>query len=376
MTKKLILFLFALFFFFGIAKNVNAQTQKAPQTEKRVEAIITKVLEDSQIIEDSGNKHPYQRLQLLGTSGEYKGKSFVIENGKYDQTGIIDYKVGDKVVLSVIKDSQGKDSFSVTDFVRRTPLLFLFLIFVGLAVVVGGKRGMTSLIGMAITFAILLLFVLPQVLKGADPVSTTLIASIVIVPVTFCLSHGVNKKSLSAIIGTFISLLITGLLAYFFVESSHLSGFASDEAGYLQTIKNGTINIHGLILSGLIIGLLGVLQDITISQAAVVFQLKDARKDLNFFELFKRAMDVGRDHIASMSNTLVLVYAGASLPLLLLFLTNPLPFSAVVNFEIVAEEIVRTLISSIGLILAVPITTALTALIVEFKTKEVKSSQD
>jgi len=120
----------------------------------------------------------------------------------------------------------------------------------------------------------------------------------------------------------------------------------------------------------LIIGLLGILQDITISQAAVVCQLKNTDHKLKFDELFSRAMDVGRDHIASMSNTLILVYAGVSLPLLLLFLTNPLPFSAVINFEMIAEEIVRTLISSIGLILAVPITTALTAFVVSYHSQK------
>jgi uncharacterized membrane protein len=174
---------------------------------------------------------------------------------------------------------------------------------------------------------------------------------------------------LCAVAGTLIALGITGVLASIFVQSSHLTGFASDEANYLMVARHGTIDIHGLLLAGIIIGLLGVLQDITISQAAIVYQLKDATHSIKPIELFSRAMDVGRDHIASMSNTLILVYAGVSLPLLLLFVNSPLPFSQVINFELIAEEIVRTLVASIGLIIAVPITTLLTTLFVVFTFK-------
>lgn len=356
------------FAFFGMVK--QGQAQQKPQNSIRTEAIVVKVLENSEIIEDTGNRHPYQKLQLIGTVGYYKGKTLLVENGKYDQSGVLIYNTGDKIVLNVVRDLSGKETITITDYVRRTPLLFLLLIFVVLAVVVGGKRGFTSIMGMVVTFAILFLAVLPQVLRGVNPVMITILAATFIVPVTFSLAHGFNKKTLCAIAGTFISLFITGFLAAMFVNSAHLSGFASEEASYLNVAKSGLIDIQGLLLAGIIIGLLGILQDITISQAAIVFQLKEANDKLKFSSLFKRAMDVGRDHIASMSNTLILVYAGASLPLLLLFLTNPLPFSAVVNFEIIAEEIVRTLISSIGLILAVPITTALTALVVDSISKK------
>jgi uncharacterized membrane protein len=170
-------------------------------------------------------------------------------------------------------------------------------------------------------------------------------------------------------LGTFIALILTGALASFFVQQAHLSGFASEEAGYLDVMKKGSIDIKGLLFAGIIIGLLGVLQDITVSQAAVVYQLKKANAKMKFIDLFTHAMDVGRDHIASMTNTLILVYAGASLPLLLLFINNPLPFSQVVNSEMISQEIVTTLISSIGLIIAVPITTLLTAFIAGVKTE-------
>jgi len=158
---------------------------------------------------------------------------------------------------------------------------------------------------------------------------------------------------------TFIALVITGILANVFVEVAKLTGYASEEAGFLQVAKQGMMNIRGLLLAGIIIGTLGVLDDITVSQAAIVQQLKEISSKISPKELFSRAMNIGRDHIASMINTLVLVYTGASLPLLLLFIDSSHSFSEVINYEIIAVEIIRTLVGSIGLIAAVPITTFL-----------------
>jgi len=202
-------------------------------------------------------------------------------------------------------------------------------------------------------------------LAGGNPIQIAIIGSLFIIPLTFYLSHGFNKKTTVAIIGTLIALVITGILANVFVEISKLTGFASENAAFLQVARGGTVNIRGLLLAGIIIGVLGVLDDITVSQSAVIFQLKKANPKLKQFDLYKKAMDVGQDHISSMVNTLILVYTGAAMPLLLLFINNPHPFSEVINYEIVADEIVRTLVGSIGLILAVPITTIIASVAVE-----------
>jgi uncharacterized membrane protein len=166
------------------------------------------------------------------------------------------------------------------------------------------------------------------------------------------------------VIGTVIALIFTGLLSLFFVEATKLSGFASEEAAFVKAAKGDLINIKGLLLAGMLISILGVLDDITVAQANVVYQLKKVSDKLRVGQLYSRAMDVGKDHIASMVNTLILVYTGAALPLLLLFIDNAAPFSEVINYEVVAEEIVRTLVASMGLILAVPITTYITAMMV------------
>ena len=221
---------------------------------------------------------------------------------------------------------------------------------------------MASLAGLVVSFFVIFKFMLPQILLGQNPVTAAVVSSMFIVPITFYASHGINKKTTAAVLGTVIALVLTGALAAFFIEFGKITGFASEEAMFLQNIRQGTINLKGLVLAGIIIGTLGVLDDITISQSAIVAQLKKASSSIRFKELYFRSMDVGVDHIASMINTLILVYAGAAMPLLLLFVNNPQPFTEVINYEIFAEEAVRTFVSSIGLMSAVPITTLIAAL--------------
>lgn len=332
-----------------------------PLEEEILEGQIVNVLEEQEVGEGD-EERLYQKLEILVTRGSLGGEKITVEVGSdVSRVGEAEYQRGDEVVISRTKDFEGNDIFYITDFVRRKPLLWLFLMFVVLAAVVGRWRGVNSILGMGISFLLIFRFILPQILAGRDPVLISIFGSLLIIPVTFYLSHGLNKKTTVAIFGTLISLIITGLLAKTFVEAAKLTGYASEEAAFLQVTRPGMINIKGLLLAGIIIGVLGVLDDITVAQAAVVEQLRNASPNLKPEELFRRAMEVGQDHISSMVNTLILVYAGAALPLLLLFVDNPLPFSQVVNNEVIAEEIIRTLVGSIGLIAAVPITTFLAA---------------
>ena len=207
--------------------------------------------------------------------------------------------------------------------------------------------GVSSLLGMAVSFGVIFKFVLPRIAAGDDPVVVAILGSLVIIPATFLLSHGVNRKTWVAVAGTLIALVVTGVMASVFVKAANLTGFASEEAGFLQAYNPGLVNIKGILLAGIIIGVLGVLDDITVSQSGIVEQLKRANSKLKAGELYRQAMVVGKDHIASMVNTLILVYTGAALPLLLLFVDNPRPFVEIVNYEIIADEVVRTLVGSI-----------------------------
>ena len=357
-----VLLLTTMFFAFSAVVLSQGETT-GESTEETLEATVERILEAKTIIPTGAPESQlYQKMELLVTKGSLRDKKITVESGSWATANSVEYRVGDRVVVYASKDFEGNDLFYIADFIRRGSLFWLFVIFVVLAAVVARWRGITAVMGMGVSFLVIFTFILPRISAGSDPVGIAIAGALVIIPVSFFLSHGLNRKTAVAMVGTMAALLITGILAAVFVEAAKLTGFASEEAGFLQVDKQGTMNMKGLLLAGIIIGVLGVLDDITISQSAIVFQLKEANGKLHFGELYKRAMNVGQDHIASMVNTLVLVYTGAALPLLLLFIDNPRPFAEVVNYEIIADEIVRTLVGSIGLVLAVPITTVIAAL--------------
>lgn len=367
--KKLLLLLSFLTLLFGFAPTISAQEVAGQALEQRIEAVVTDVSENKTITAD-GPKRTYQIVKVLVTSGDLKGKTLQIENGKIPVINTLTVDKGDKVVVSVTKDEKGKNTYFITDYIRRDVIYLLAGSFAGVILLIGGLRGLTSLLSMLVSFLAILFFILPQILQGRDPILVAIVSALFIIPISFYLSHGYSKKTTTAIIGTMIALILTGILSSFFVQEARLTGFASEEAGFLESVRKGEVQMQGLLLAGIIIGALGVLDDIAISQASIVFQMKQISPKLKIRELFAKGMDVGRDHIASMVNTLVLVYTGAALPLLLLFINNPLPFSQILNTELIAEEIIRTLVVSMGLILAVPIVTFLAAITSSINVKD------
>ncbi|MDD3532073.1 MAG: YibE/F family protein, partial [Candidatus Shapirobacteria bacterium] len=254
---------------------------------------------------------------------------------------------------------EGNNIFYIADYIRRPSLILLAAIFILLVLVVGGIKGFFSLIGLALSFLVVSFLILPAINQGKDPVLVSVLASILMVPLLFYSAHGFGRKTTIAAVSTILSLTLTGFLAQVFVRRANISGLSSEEIGFLSLSHQGLINPQGLVLAGIIIGALGVLDDITISQSAIVEKLKDINPKIKSRKLFRESLSVGKDHIASMVNTLMLVYAGASLPLLLLFINSAQKLSLVINYEIIAEEIIRILVGSIGLIAAVPITTFL-----------------
>lgn len=361
LVKKIFTAFFVALLFLGIVTSAKAQEAFDKQLfEETLEGTVVEVIKEEEIV-TGGEKHLYQELKVSITKGFLEDQVIVVKSGELAFANIPRYEKGDRLIINYTKDFEGNDLFYISDYVRRNALLWLFIIFVILAVAVGKVWGITSILGMGFSFLVIFKFILPQIINGADPVFIAIVGSVFIIPVTFYLSHGFNNKTHIAIVGTIIALVITGLLAAIFVEVSKLTGFASEEAGFLQFEKQGLINMKGLLLAGIIIGTLGILDDVTVTQSAIVFRLKEVNKKLGPKRLYSQAMKVGHDHVSSMVNTLVLVYTGAALPLLLLFINNPRPFSEVINYEIIADEIVRTLVGSIGLILAVPITTFLAA---------------
>jgi uncharacterized membrane protein len=260
------------------------------------------------------------------------------------------------------EDVDGNGVFYVTDFVRSSYLVWLAIILFLTVVLVASWKGLKALISLFITFVIILWFIIPLILRGWNPLLITILGSIVILLIIVYLTEGVNRKSTVAVLSITLSLLITGILAIIFSYMGRLTGSAQEEIMYLIGAGKGIINFKGLLLAGIIIGTLGALDDGAISQVAAVDELKKANPDLHGWELYRRAMKIGISHIGSMINTLFLAYAGASMPLLLIFSLRQEPFnsfSLIINNETIATEIVRAFVGSIGLALAIPIATVL-----------------
>lgn len=272
---------------------------------------------------------------------------------------------GKKLVLAEQVLADGTTQVVVADVYRMNTVYWLLGLFVVVVIIVGGLRGAASFIGMMISVAILLSYIVPQILSGSNPVVISLLGSLAIGALTIYIAHGFSKKSHVALASMIVILFLVAGLAYMAVKAAQLVGLGSEEAYFLQFGDTARINLQGLLLGGILLGALGVLDDITVSQASIVFELKEAKKDITWQELYDRSLTVGRDHVASLVNTLVLAYAGANLPLFLLFILNEQsPDWVTLNSDILVEEIVRTLAGSIGLVLAVPLSSFIAATVV------------
>ncbi len=306
-----------------------------------------------------------REVKIRLESGDDNGaiKSLVLDNGTIDP----EVEEGDelRVVRNVVPpgaDPVPGREYSISDFDRQGPILFLVLLFAGAVVLFGRLRGAMSLVGLGLSLAVVLGFMVPAILYGRSTLAVAVVGALAVMLTTILLAHGTGPKSLAAILGTAASLVVTVALAVLFTDLTHLTGLSSEEATFLQ-VNDAGVSLRGLLLAGMIVAALGVLDDVTISQSSTVLALRQADPGQSFRELFARAMDVGRDHVSATVNTLVLAYVGASLPLLLIFSSGQIGFLDAVNLEIISKEIVATLVGSIGLIAAVPITTALAAVL-------------
>ena len=286
-------------------------------------------------------------------SGPDEGTDATIRLGEFVADPELD--VGDRIR---VVDNQG--TYLFVDFERRGPLIWLALAFAALVVLFGRLRGALSLVGLGLSLLIVLGFVVPAILSGEEPFAVAVAGALAVMLVTIPLAHGLGGKSLAAMLGTCVALLLTAGLALAFTKLTTLTGYSFDEALALQS-AGIEISFQGLLLAGVVIGALGVLDDVTVSQASTVFALRASDPDSSFGTLFRRALDVGRDHVSATVNTLVLAYVGAALPVLIVFGSSDVSLANAVNLEIVAREVVAMLVGSIGLIAAVPVTTALAA---------------
>jgi uncharacterized membrane protein len=270
-----------------------------------------------------------------------------------------DFDVGEQVILNVIDNPELGTIFEYADRDRRPVLAVLLIVFSLAVVALGRVRGLAALGGLFLSVAVLVVFVAPSILVGNDPVLVATAGGAAIALATIYLAHGWNRISHVAVIGTLSALALTLGLSWIVAAAAKFSGFATEEAVFVSLVE--TVDIGGLILAGAVLGAIGALDDITVTQAATVLELHEVGDRAETVDLYRRGLRVGRHHIASTVNTLFLAYAGAALPLILLYSLSGHRFDLLANSEEVAIEIVRTLVGSIGLVAAVPITTWLAA---------------
>ena len=275
----------------------------------------------------------------------------------------VNFDPGDRITLGYQPQNDAGFQYFFNDFQRRTPLVFLAGMFVVAVLALGRLQGLRALVALGVTGVVILAFMFPSIIDGHDPTAVALVGAAVIAIIALYLTHGITEKITVALLGTFAALALTAVLAAVFSSLAQFTGFSSEDAFYL-TIASANVDVKGLVLAGIIIGSLGVLDDVTVTQVSAVWQLHEANPSYEARRLYHSAVVIGRDHIASTVNTLVLAYVGASLPLLLIFTQGGRSLGTVAEGELVAVEIVRTLVGSVGLVAAVPLTTALAAVVV------------
>jgi len=267
---------------------------------------------------------------------------------------------GERVEVYVTLGIDNQTAYVVVDWVRRPALGWLLAVFVAVAFAVAGFKGLRAVVATGASLWIVMSFVVPRIIAGGDAVWISLVGVGGILLLAIYFVHGVNWSTTAALLGTFMAVAMTMALALGFTDLARLSGLGTDDA-ILVIAAAPQVALRGLLLAGILIGALGALTDITIVQASVVRELAHTDPKLNFLQLYLRGMNVGRDHVGSLVNTLVLAYAGSGLSLFVLLQVYDVSFTRALNLELVATEIVHTLVGSIGLILAVPVTTALAA---------------
>lgn len=356
--RKALLFAICLPVIFLILVTTNIERVHAQATLVHDQTTIMKALvldataETTQDVPGTSVSSTHQTLTVKILDGAEAGKVVTVEDD------YIVLKPGDLFYLSHEVDKlEGFDMYGVSDAYRLPWLYGLIGLFIICVLIFGGKQGFRGLIALALSFFFIAYLLFPGILHGYSPIWMSMgIASLMIILGSY-ITHGFNKVTTSAVIGMVVTILFTGLLAYISIHGAKLTGFANEESVYLNMNTSGSIDFAGLLLGGILIGLLGVLYDAAIGQAVAVDELHQVGPHLPRKIIFRRALRMGREHIGALVNVLVIAYVGASLPLLLLFYQSSADFSLTMNRELFATEIIRTMVGSIGLILAVPLTT-------------------
>lgn len=329
-------------------------------------AKVIEVIDEKIIRRENGTELQQQNLKLLSLDGEWRGRE-IFYNGisEVEVANSHIYKVGDKVYVDGYDDESGGEVFYVVDFVRSGYLYILSIIFFLIVLVIGQVKGFKALLGLGISFVVIVKLILPQILQGRSPFLVSLLGGVIILAIIIYLTEGFKRKSHIAVLSVLISLFVTLILSIMFTNLCRLTGMSQEESAFLIGAADIAIDFKGLLLAGFIIGAIGVLDDIIVGQIEAVERIKEANSNLPAAKVFALAYKIGNTHLGAIINTLFLTYAGAALPLLLLFILSSnsgLNLERLINTELISTEIVRTLVGSIGVILSMPIATVLAAI--------------
>lgn len=365
--KKIFVLFFLTVFFPALA--MGQGTGKIPSeviepelslTQEFFRAEVTEVVKDE--VESTDRFTRWDRVFVVRVlDGSKKGESLEITDEGVEGLGKkLEVKANDTVVVGYIKNSD-QETYFLADTYRLPVVYALVLVFLALVFAIARKKGLGSFLGLVFSVLVLVKFMLPQLVNGQNPFLIITSSVLIISSVSLFLAHGFNRQTALSLFSILITLLFAAGFAALAVYLTNISGMGTEEAIFLSISSVNKLNFQSLFLGAVLIGALGVLDDITTAQTAVVAELKKAKEELGFKELFLRSMQVGKEHIAALVNTLVLAYVSASLPLLLLLSINNQPFWVVLNSEYLVEEIIRALAGSTALVLAVPISTLLAA---------------
>lgn len=299
--------------------------------------------------------------------GERAGEVFTLDQ---DPEGVGKRPdAGDEILVSVDLTPDGVAVFNFYDYERSHSLIWLSLIFVAAVVVLGRWRGVGAVAGLAASVLVIVVFMIPSILEGHDAILVALVGAVFIAIVALFLAHGLNVATAVALLSSFAAMALTVALAYVFMRIGKLTGFTDEDTQFLTALAV-PVDPRGLLLAGVLIGSLGVLDDVTVTQVSVVWELRRLHPSADWYWIYQRAVRIGRDHISSTVNTLFLAYAGASLSLLLVFAQTGRSLVSVAASEVVATEIVRALVGSIGLVASVPIATWLASVVLRTRAVE------
>lgn len=354
-SKILIAFIFIFSVVLVSRSNMLNENSSQFQFEKAtVEDINEEKIDNDPIID--GLSLGFQQIKIKVNTGKYVGQTFNIRN-PMSRLYNVHTQVGDKIIVSIDEENDLIQSISVYNYEKEKVVYILIGLFFVLLIILSGWKGLKAVISLIFTGIMVVFFMIPMLFKGYEPIPITIVTVSITTVVTLLLIDDPNKKTFSAILGTIIGVIIAGVISYIASNAAHISGLTSNEAeGLIYMAEHRSVKINGLTFSAILIASLGAIMDVSMSISSSIFEINKNISKMNLKQLFKSGMNIGRDIMGTMSNTLILAFAGSSLNIILFMAAYNMPYRQIINLDFLVSEVIQGVSGSIGIILTVPIT--------------------